>query len=361
MRRSPGAILLYAVVTAVLVGATTAFVTMNKTVTLTVDGKSKRIHTFASSVHEVLANSGVEVGRRDIVAPDPGAVLDQGDRVVVRHARKLRLTVDGKTRTYWVTATTVQEALQQLHMDAEHAVLSVSRSRRLPLSGFSLKVRYPHRVSLVLGGTRLRTTTTAPTIRGVLDQAGIKLGPHDRVSADLDSKPHDGQVIKIRLLAGEPQVKVENIPYDTVKHKSGDLFTGKTKVAQEGRPGLKKIVTGVVIEDGRKHREVIAHMVARKPRPKIVEVGTKAREVPDAADLNWSALAECESGGDPDAVNPAGPYYGLYQFSVSTWQSVGGEGEPTDWGADEQTYRAQLLYERSGAGQWPVCGSHLFD
>ena len=27
---------------------------------------------------------------------------------------------------------------------------------------------------------------------------------------------------------------------------------------------------------------------------------------------------------------------------------------------DEQTYRAQLLYNRSGAGQWG-CGRHLFD
>jgi hypothetical protein len=39
---------------------------------------------------------------------------------------------------------------------------------------------------------------------------------------------------------------------------------------------------------------------------------------------------------------------------------VGGTGVPTDHGAAEQTYRAQLLYKRSGAGQWPVCGRLLF-
>ena len=90
----------------------------------------------------------------------------------------------------------------------------------------------------------------------------------------------------------------------------------------------------------------------------VVLVGTKERpdNMPTADGLNWAALAECESGGNPQADNPAGPYYGLYQFMESTWRSVGGIGLPTQASASEQTYRAQILYNRSGAGQWPVCG-----
>jgi hypothetical protein len=76
--------------------------------------------------------------------------------------------------------------------------------------------------------------------------------------------------------------------------------------------------------------------------------------------LNWRALATCESSGNPRAVNPAG-YYGLYQFSPSTWRSVGGSGLPSRASAGEQTMRAQTLYRRSGSGPWPMCGHHLFD
>ena len=32
----------------------------------------------------------------------------------------------------------------------------------------------------------------------------------------------------------------------------------------------------------------------------------------------------------------------------------------TDASADEQTARAKMLYNRSGAGQWPHCGKNLF-
>ena len=109
-------------------------------------------------------------------------------------------------------------------------------------------------------------------------------------------------------------------------------------------------------------RETLSTKVTRQPVAQQVSVGTKPRPAapaPTADGLNWAALAACESGGNPRAVNPAG-YYGLYQFSLSTWASVGGSGNPIDASPAEQLARAQTLYARSGAGQWG-CGSHLFD
>ncbi|WP_219468192.1 resuscitation-promoting factor [Nonomuraea rhizosphaerae] len=85
--------------------------------------------------------------------------------------------------------------------------------------------------------------------------------------------------------------------------------------------------------------------------------------MPDVARLDWQALAQCESHGNPLAVNPAGPYYGMYQFSLPMWATVGGIGLPHSWSVEEQTYRAQLLYQRVGGrwqGQWPQCGMRLF-
>lgn len=77
----------------------------------------------------------------------------------------------------------------------------------------------------------------------------------------------------------------------------------------------------------------------------------------------WLAkTGACESGtGSYDlrvglrAYNPS-PFYGRYQFVMSTWYSVGGRGDPRDADWLEQAYRAVLLLRRSGAGQWPVCG-----
>lgn len=68
------------------------------------------------------------------------------------------------------------------------------------------------------------------------------------------------------------------------------------------------------------------------------------------------SIALCESGSDPTAVSADGTYYGKYQFSVATWQSVGGTGLPSQAPEGEQDMRAAMLYAQSGPSQWPVCG-----
>jgi len=77
---------------------------------------------------------------------------------------------------------------------------------------------------------------------------------------------------------------------------------------------------------------------------------------PGVSQSTLDAIASCESGGDPTAVNPAG-YYGKYQFDSGTWASVGGSGNPAEASEAEQDYRASLLYSRAGSSPWPVCGA----
>lgn len=69
-----------------------------------------------------------------------------------------------------------------------------------------------------------------------------------------------------------------------------------------------------------------------------------------------SAIAQCESGGNPTAVDPTGTYRGKYQFDQQTWQSVGGTGDPAAAPESMQDALAQKLYSQRGAAPWPVCG-----
>ena len=78
---------------------------------------------------------------------------------------------------------------------------------------------------------------------------------------------------------------------------------------------------------------------------------------PVAVSPQLEAIAQCESGGDPTAIGGGGLYRGKYQFSVDTWQSVGGSGDPAAAPEAEQDRRAAILLARSGTGQWPVCGA----
>jgi peptidoglycan hydrolase-like protein with peptidoglycan-binding domain len=90
---------------------------------------------------------------------------------------------------------------------------------------------------------------------------------------------------------------------------------------------------------------------------KALGVDPDDRRVTSAAlDPRLAAIAQCESGGDPKAVSADGRYYGKYQFSLSTWRSVGGTGNPADASEPEQDRRAAKLLARDGTKPWPVCG-----
>jgi Transglycosylase-like domain/Putative peptidoglycan binding domain len=66
-------------------------------------------------------------------------------------------------------------------------------------------------------------------------------------------------------------------------------------------------------------------------------------------------IAECESGGNPEAVSPGGQYRGKYQFSVDTWRALGGKGDPADAPEAEQDRLALKLYRQAGTAPWPNC------
>lgn len=68
------------------------------------------------------------------------------------------------------------------------------------------------------------------------------------------------------------------------------------------------------------------------------------------------SIAECESGGRPDARSSDGTYRGKYQFDKGTWAAQGGKGDPAKAPELEQDYRAAGLYKAAGSSPWPVCG-----
>lgn len=72
----------------------------------------------------------------------------------------------------------------------------------------------------------------------------------------------------------------------------------------------------------------------------------------------WNELAQCESGGNW-AANTGNGFYGGLQFTLSSWQAVGGSGYPNNASASEQIARADILQARQGWSAWPACSAKL--
>ncbi|MEU5363412.1 ubiquitin-like domain-containing protein [Streptomyces sp. NPDC005925] len=351
-----------ALVVAFLAGGTNAFVAEDKAVELSVDGRPRTLHTFADDVGELLAEQGLGVGPHDVVAPAPDAGLADGDEVVVRHGRPVRLTLDGERRQVWTTGATVAEALRQLGVRAEGAHLSVPRSRRIGRAGLALEVRTERTVTVLADGRARTIRTNAATVREVVEAAGVSLRGQDTTSVPQESFPRDGQTVTVLRIGAGREVREEMIPFRVRRVADASLPSGTEVVERPGRPGVLRVGYAVRTVNGVRQRpRRTGTEVVREPRTQLVRVGTKPqpRSAGAADGLDWPALAQCESGGRADAVDPSGTYGGLYQFDRRTWQSLGGSGDPQDAPAAEQTYRAELLYRRQGSSPWPHCGARL--
>ncbi|MFJ5840958.1 ubiquitin-like domain-containing protein [Streptomyces shenzhenensis] len=352
-----------ALVVACLAGGTTAFVAKDKAIELSVDGKSRTLHTFADDVTELLAEEGVPVGEHDVVTPARSSELSSGDEIAVHYGRPVRLTLDGERRQVWTTARTVEDALRELGVRAEGAYLSASRAQPIGRAGLALDVRTERAVTVIADGRARTVRTNAATVREAVDQAGITLRGQDTTSVPPGSFPRDGQTVTVLRVTGAKEVREEPIPYQVRRTNDPTLFRGIEVVDRAGQPGVRRVtflmrtVNGVRQKPRRERSEVV-----REPLTQLVRVGIKPppTSVEGAEGLNWRSLAACESGGRPAAVDPSGTYGGLYQFDGSTWRGLGGKGRPQDASAAEQTYRAKKLYVRRGSSPWPHCGSRLY-
>jgi uncharacterized protein YabE (DUF348 family) len=343
----------------------------DKSVNLSVDGKTSSVHAFGGTVADVLEKQDISIGEHDVVVPSVNSKVEDGQKIVVRYGRKLTVTVDGKTREYWTTATTVSSALQELGIRADSAKLSASRSQTLGRDGLSLTVSTPKAVAVRVDGKNLATTSTGQTVKDALRDLKITVDRDDRVKPGLNAPIRDGLKVAVQRVTAKNVKATQEVGFGTVKKSDSSLFKGQSKTVKAGEPGARVVTYRLVTVDGKtESKKAVKSVVTEKPVARVVAIGTKARPVakpapatsgnkPSADGLNWSALAQCESGGNP-STNTGNGFYGLYQFDAQTWRSVGGSGLPHQNSAGEQTYRAQLLYKDRGASPWPSCGPRLF-
>jgi len=362
---------LYGAVLAGVVGGTAAFATAaNGTpITLVVDGQTKKIDTSAHDVAGALKGAGYHVNAHDIVAPSLSSKIHNGTKVVLKQGRLLHLIVDGQPIDVWTTAPTVAEALSALGYQSSDFV-SVSRSKRLPLSATSIELRTPKSITVVHDHKTQRVISTAPTVGQLLREVGVRVGLHDKLTPAAASTIKPGLTIRVQRVVTKTATSRESVAYSVIRHDDSSMYEGNTSVVTAGRQGSAAVTYRTVYVDGKvSSRTVVSRKVITAPTAQVERVGTKSRPAPAPAPapvsggggLNWDAVAACESGGNWH-INTGNGFYGGLQFDYGTWLSNGGGAYASR--ADLATREQQIaiatkVYDARGSSPWPVCGANL--
>ncbi len=335
-------------------------------VTLSVDGEDREVSTMGDTVGDVLEAEGIDVTDRDIVAPGPNEPVAEGDRINVKFARPLDLTIDGNTVTYWVTADEVGVALGEIGRPFDESRLSTSRGAAIDRGGLEVEVVTPKKLTLAIAGKKpVKRTMPVLTTKDALKKMGVKLDGNDQVKPAKKHVLEDGdRVVYTRVDVKKKRVKDESVDFSTIEREDDSATEGETTVVREGRvrrprrhlPSRRpqrrgRQAQGAAVEDapraGRRDRRG-RHGRARA-RPTNFAAGNSV----------WDRLAQCESGGNW-AINTGNGYYGGLQFNLGTWQSYGGTGLPSNHSRETQIAVATRLRDASGGyGAWPGCASAL--
>lgn len=340
----------------------------DKAVQVSVDGTPTSVHVLGSTVADVLDKQDIEVGPHDVVVPSLGSAVNDGDHISVRYGRKLTVTVDGQTKEYWTTATTVDSALKDLGIRADGAVLSASRSQPLGRGGLTLAVTTPKKVTFVADGRTRTVTSTGSTVFGLLAELGVVKRLDDIVSPAMPTALDDGMKVVLQRVTIKKVTARESIAAPMTKVKDSTLYKGQTKVVKAGVKGTKTVVREKTWVDGTlKKTTVVSQKVTTKPVAGVVKVGTKARPSTtidagntSGAGINlanaamWDRIAQCESGGNW-SINTGNGYYGGLQFATASWLANGGDdfAPRADLASRaEQITVANRYYAKAGLSPW---------
>ncbi|MEC9053492.1 MAG: transglycosylase family protein [Actinomycetota bacterium] len=344
-------------------GTTLGYSALASTVTLTVDGETREVSAAGDTVADVLAAEGVELGERDLVAPQRDEAVEDGSAITVQYAKPLTLEVDGEEQTHWVYATDIDSALAEIGRGFRDADLSLSRGGDLDRSGATLEVTTPKKLTLVIaGGKAKKRTLTVATVAEALEAVGVSIHERDEINLRAGKRLKGGEkIVFTDVQVEKKKVDGESIAFDTIERKDSSMPAGQSEVVQEGRPGLRDVVYKVFLRNGEVSvRKVHKATVLREPVDRIVKVGTQVAAPNFAGGSTvWDRLAQCESGGNW-AINTGNGYYGGLQFNLQTWRAYGGPGYPhTASRATQIAIATKLRNARGGYGAWPGCAAKL--
>jgi uncharacterized protein YabE (DUF348 family) len=352
-----------------VVGGSVAYATKSKTVSLSVDGQVRKVHTFGSTVADALKEEKIQVGERDLVAPTPDAKLQDGQEIAVQYGRQLIVNADGTKKSFWTTADSVSEALADLGLRYDgSAVFSTSRSAPIGREGLELTVNTPKTVQIVRQGKVVAVKSMAGTVAEALTGAKIPFDADDKLvpAATTALKPGVNRITLVKVDI-KNVTETQAIAFETKKTESATLVKGETKTTTKGTPGSKSIKYVLTFLDGKlASKKLVTSTVVKAPVDAQVTVGTKAVEAPASEDVPatgntsaWDRIAECESGGNW-SINSGNGYYGGLQFNHQTWVAYGGDAYATNAHlaskAQQIAIAEKVRADRGGYGAWPVCG-----
>lgn len=189
-----------------------------KTLTIIDADQHYEVVTKSTTVGEAIALAGIALGENDKVSRDLFEATADGDEIVLKRSKLIKLETSGKVFEFYTNENTVGEAL-------------------------------------------------------LAD--GFLVGKYDEVIPDVNSTVKDGMTVSVKRVYIELSEVTEEIPYTTKTVDNPNEYMGYEKVLQAGVNGSLTRTYKLVSKEGAGVTAVLIAETRQEPTEQIVEVGTK--------------------------------------------------------------------------------------
>lgn len=214
-----------------------------KTVSILDADKEYEVVTKSITVGDAIALAGITLGENDIVSRDLHEATSDGDKIVLKRHKLVKLETSRTVFEFYTNENTVGEAL---YAD------------------------------------------------------GFLVGKYDEVVPDVNTVVTDGMTVSVRRVYIELSEITEEIPYPTNTVDNPNEFMGYEKVLQEGVNGTATRTYKLVSKEGAGVTAVLIGETRTEPVEKIVEVGTKL-----VTPENMTVIKGATEDGIPYSAFPA--------------------------------------------------------
>lgn len=267
------------IVSVILFVSVIAFVLYHGTKTpvmLTADGETTKIYTHATTVDELLTAQNIDYTKYDKVSPSLSTSIDSGMSIEWEQAKEVVISVDGNQSKVWTTENVVKNILEEANIEVtEHDLVSQSLDTEVGADN-KIDIQKAFQLTLVDGKKERQVWSTSTTVANFLKQQEVQLGESDRVDKGLEEVITPNDKIAVVRVEKVTDVVEESVDFAIEKKNDSSLLKGKEKVVSEGKKGKVERTYSIVKENGKVvSKKLASEKVIKKPKTKVVSVGTK--------------------------------------------------------------------------------------
>ncbi|MGH7737478.1 MAG: ubiquitin-like domain-containing protein [Candidatus Tyrphobacter sp.] len=220
----------------------------------------------------VFAVVALAIGVGAASTADPAAAWAQEPALA-----SVSIQIGGTVQTLQTRATTVADLLRESGI-AVHVGDYVSPALDVPLStGLTVVYRRSRPVTIVAGKQTYRTHSADASVAQLLADEQIALGPDDIVTPSLGAALPKSGIVRVVRVRTWQRMSRTHIAHATLYRLDPHTPFGRSRVASRGSDGIRVTIVSFAQYDGGRIRKSVRSYVARRPRERIVDDGLRSQ------------------------------------------------------------------------------------